>query len=114
MSLVKNDGTIVTTDVEHANTFLKQVIGLMFRKHFEGALVFDLGRERFEGIHMLFVRIPIDVIFLDSGRKIVDVKINLRPWFGAALPRSRFRYAIELPAGTVEKVRLRTGEKLEW
>jgi uncharacterized membrane protein (UPF0127 family) len=114
MSLAKNDGTIVTADVEHANTFLKQVIGLMFRKYFEGALVFDLGRERFEGIHMLFVRIPIDVIFLDSGRKIVEVKTNLRPWFGAALPRSRFRYAIELPAGTIEKFGLENGQCISW
>jgi uncharacterized membrane protein (UPF0127 family) len=114
MSLAKNDGTIVSADVEHANTFLKQVIGLMFREHFEGALVFDLGRERYEGIHMLFVRMPIDVVFLDSGRNIVDVKANLRPWFGAALPGSKFRYAIELSAGTIEKFGLKNGQCLSW
>ncbi len=114
MSLTKNDGTVISANVEQANTFLKKVIGLMFRKSFEGALIFDMGYNAYDGIHMLFVRMPIDVLFLDQDKNIVDVKTNIKPWFGSAFPRSRFRYAIELPAGTAEKVGLKAGERLAW
>jgi uncharacterized membrane protein (UPF0127 family) len=114
MSLTTNDGRIVTGCVELADTFIKQVVGLMFRKSFEGALIFDMGRETYDGIHMLFVRFPIDVVFLGPDKKIVDVKAGLRPWTGTAFPNSRFQYAIELPAGTVEKYGLESGESLEW
>lgn len=114
MSLAKIDGTVVSANIEYADTLIKQIVGLMFRTSFEGALVFDLGRERFEGIHMLFVRFPIDVIFLDSNKKIIDVKTSLKPWIGSALPHSRFRYAIKMPAGAVERMALKTGEQLVW
>jgi len=72
------------------------------------------GPETYDGIHMLFVFFPIDVLFLGSDRQIVDLKSNLRPWIGAAFPRSRFQYAIELPAGAINKFRLNIGDKLDW
>lgn len=114
MGLTTGDGRIVSADVELADTFVKKLLGLMFRKSFNGALIFDMGRETYDGIHMLFVRFPIDVVFLGPDRRIVDLKANLRPWLGTAFPKSRFMYAIELPAGTVDKVQLKEGEKLEW
>ncbi len=114
MSLAKSDGMIVAADVELANTYIKRVVGLMFRKSLDGALVFDMGRETYDGIHMLFVRFPIDVVFLSAEKKIVDVKANVRPWVGTAFPRSWFRYAIELPAGAAERYSLKTGEQLAW
>ena len=114
MSLTKIDGTVISANIEHANTFLKKVLGLMFRKSFEGALIFDMGYNAYDGIHMLFVRMPIDVLFLDQDKNVVDVITNLKPWLGSAFPRSRFRYAIELPAGTAEKAGIKAGERLAW
>jgi hypothetical protein len=114
MALVKIDGTMVSESIEHADTFLKKLTGIMLRKNMGGALIFDMGYNAYDGIHMLFVLIPIDVLFLDSDRKIVDLRSNLRPWTGSAFPRSRFRYVIELPAGTVERTALKAGDGLTW
>jgi len=114
MALVKSDGTVVSESVEHADTFLKKLAGVMFRKSLEGALIFDMGHRAYDGIHMLFVRVPIDVVFLDPEKTVIDLKTCLRPWTGSAFPRSRFRYAIELPAGTVEKTAIKTGDRLQW
>lgn len=114
MVLTTGDGRIVSADVELADTYVKQVVGLMFRKSFSGALVFDMGRETYDGIHMLFVGFPIDVIFLSPDKNIVDIKADVKPWIGTAFPKCRFRYAIELPAGTVDKAQLKTGDKLVW
>ncbi len=114
MSLTTVDGRIISSDVELADTFVKQVIGLMFRQSFSGAMVFDMGREAYEGIHMLFVLFPIDVVFLDWNKNIIDLKKNLRPWTGSAFPKSRFRYAVELPAGAIDKAGLKVGDQLQW
>ena len=114
MTLTAEGGRIVSADVEIARSFLSKLLGLMFRKSFTGALIFDMGRETYDGIHMLFVYFPIDVVFLDADRRIVDVKENVRPWVGTAFPKSRFVYAIELPAGTIGRVGLKMGDQLTW
>jgi uncharacterized protein len=111
---VKNGHVVIAANVEFADTFFKRVVGLMFRKGLDGALVFDMGGLTYDGIHMLFVRFPIDVVFLDGDRRIVDVKSHVRPWVGTAFPGARFRYAIELPAGVVDKFSLKVGEQLAW
>lgn len=108
------EGRMVSEDVEIADTFVGQLLGLMFRKSFSGALIFDMGHETYDSIHMLFVRFPIDVLFLGPDKRIVDLKADLRPWFGTAFPRCRFRYAIELPAGAINRFRLKIGDKLDW
>ncbi len=108
------ESRIISDDVEVADTFVKQLLGLMFRPGFKGALVFDMGRETFDGIHMLFVRFPIDVVFLGPDRRVLDMKEDVKPWFGTAFPKSRFYYVIELPAGTIARTELKIGEQLSW
>ncbi len=114
MSLLKSDGTVIAENVELADSYLKKMLGVIFRKSLDGALVFDMGRNAYDGIHMLFVRFPIDVVFLSSDKKIVDLKAGVKPWVGSAFPRSRFWYAIELPAGAVDRFSLKIGEQLVW
>ncbi len=63
---------------------------------------------------MMFVFVPIDVIYLDSARTIVDIKRRLRPWIGTALPRRPARYAIEVPAGAADQQGLKEGDVLVW
>jgi uncharacterized protein len=114
--LRKSDGTVVTSDVEMADTLLKQVVGLMFRKSIPPgyAMIFDLRREQYVSIHMMFVFFPIDIVYLDRDRRIVDVKRRLRPWTGMAVPGKPARYAIEMPAGAAEDHGLEEGETLDW
>jgi len=115
MALTKNDGTIIATSVELANTFVKQTIGLMFRKsipeHY--AMIFDMRREQYIGIHMLFVRFPIDLVYLDTDRQVIDIK-HLKCWTGIAFPSRPARYAIEMHAGTAERSGLQIGDVLNW
>jgi uncharacterized membrane protein (UPF0127 family) len=69
--------------------------------------------EQYIGIHMMFVPFPIDLIFLDEKRQIVDQR-PMRAWIGAAHSRRPARYAIEMPAGTIERCGLKVGDALEW
>lgn len=82
---------------------LKQGLGLMFfpRKKFNFALIFKRERESIIGsaIHMFFVFYPINIIFLNSKKEVVDIKKNLLP-FTMYFPKKPARYIIELPKET--------------
>lgn len=116
--LRKSDGTAVASDVEMADTLFRKITGVMFRRRLPPgfAMIFDMGREMRGDItiHMVFVFVPIDVVFLDRNRTIVDIKRRLRPFVGLAIPKNRARYAIELPAGAADGVALREGDQLTW
>ncbi len=117
-TLKKGDGTVVATDIELADTVLKKTLGVMFRRRLpQGfAMIFDMGLESRAGIaiHMLFVFVPIDVVYLDRDRHIVDTKRHVRPWIGLAWPKKPARYAIEMPSGAADAHELKEGDQLTW
>lgn len=71
------------------------------RSKFDFGLIFKREYESIVGssIHMLFVFYPINVIFLDSNKKVVDIKKRLRP-FTFYSPKKKAKYIIELPIET--------------
>jgi len=61
-------------------------------------------------VHTHFMRFPIDVVFLDSDRRIVSVVKALRPWRLAAAKSAAS--VLELAAGESERLELHEGEAL--
>lgn len=101
----------LATDVEVAQGLLEKARGLMFRSELpdDYAMVFRFDEppwwtidrlERYRSIHMLFVTVPLDVLWLSDG-EVVQAK-TLAPWrgFGAAQADT----VIELPAGAAEGI----------
>ena len=80
---------------------ISKAIGLMFSMNPKN-LVFIFKKERIVPLHMFFVIFPIDVLFLDKNRKVVDLKDNFRP-FTSYTPRAKSKYVIELPKGMIAK-----------
>lgn len=103
--------TVLATEAEVADTFLRRFQGLM------GVPELPLGRalhiEPCTSIHTFFMRIPIDAVFLDASRQVVDVCPAMAPWrmsrvyFGA-------RSVLELPAGTAAASLTQPGDRLEF
>ncbi|HWP62975.1 MAG TPA: DUF192 domain-containing protein [Candidatus Binatia bacterium] len=94
---------LLASDLEVAGSFWARFRGLM------GRAALPPGRGLYlpdNGIHMLFMRFPIDAVFLGrpepSGEcRVVAVRSNLRPWWGL-VPYVRGAVAVlELPAGTI-------------
>jgi uncharacterized membrane protein (UPF0127 family) len=80
-----------------------------------------LGRSQFEpgaalvivpcfAIHTIGMRYPIDVVFVNRQGVAVRILCGLSPWRLAAAAGARA--AIELPAGTVARTDLRTGDRV--
>ncbi len=90
--------------------------GLMFTNKEaveEMPLVFEFKRPGIQSLHMLFVFYPIDVVFLDEKKKVLDIKQNFRP-FRTYTSMKRSKYVIELPEGVVKRSKTEEGDQLEW
>jgi len=93
------------------NVFCK-AFGFMFRfKKPDHALVFIFNNERRADLHMLFVFFPIDVLFLDKNKKVVDIKKGFKP-FAYYAPKAKAQYVVELPVGGLRSTKI--GDRIEF
>ena len=113
--LLKSNGKIIASDMEFARSITSQTLGLMFRKNIKNdyALVFEMRKPKRVSLHMLFVKFPIDVLFLDDSKTITKIA-QLNPWTGRASSGEKIKYIIEMPHGTILKTRLAVGEQLSF
>ena len=101
-------GTILATRLATANSLWAKFVGLMGRASLEPDA--GLWLPDSNGIHMMFMRFPIDAIFvgrLDSGaggaRRVISVHPGLRAWIGL-VPLVRGAHGVlELPVGTIAR-----------
>jgi hypothetical protein len=66
-----------------------------------------------QGIHMIGMKYPIDVAFLDRSGVVVATYANLAPWQRTRLHRKAYQ-ALELPAGTLARTGTVVGDQLTW
>ena len=109
---VGTDEPPVTRRVTVARSFWGRFRGLMGR----ASLADDEGLYlASNSIHMLFMRFPIDALFLsapdtDGVRRVVGVRPTLRPWSGLVMPVKGAQGVVELPAGAIERAGLSVGD----
>jgi uncharacterized membrane protein (UPF0127 family) len=71
------------------------------------------------GIHMLFMRFPIDVVFVaspsdgsDGRRRVLSIRRALRPWRGVVWRIGGAKGVLELPVGTIEASGTAVGDEI--
>ena len=111
---MKKKSNKIELKIELADTNLKKLRGLMFRKKFSHALVFLLNKKTRVGasIHSFLVFFPFDIIWLDED-KIIDLKEKVKPFTFNITPKKPSNVFIELPAGTIKKAGLKKGMKIK-
>ncbi len=110
----KSKGTEVS-HVDMADSFVSRFMGLMFKGSIERGLVLRIpeGRgRRGSGIHMFFMRIPLDVLFLDEEKVVVD-EVHLKPW-QMYNPKKPARFVVELQKGTLKSSGTEIGDELDF
>ncbi len=111
----KRDGVIMA-EIIIADTWVKRLVGLMMKKDFDDILVIAMPFEsRLNGIHTCFMRFPIDVYFLDSSGKLVDLVKSIPPWKTGVYPKKPAKYIVEVKAGkrvNISEVRRKLGREL--
>jgi uncharacterized protein len=110
LRLTKQDGSVVAEPLEIARNFFARGLGLMGRSTLPengGLLIHDCN-----GIHMMFMRFPIDAVFVDKRGVVVKTYERLLPWIGIVPFVWRADKVAELPAGTIRRHVIKPGDQL--
>ena len=62
-------------------------------------------------IHCMFMSIPIDVLYLDKGQRVVGMDRNVRPWRMGHFYR-KVHSVVELPVGALDQSAVEIGDQL--
>lgn len=103
------DGRVVAEHVEVAGGVWQRFMGLMFRAELPAG--HGLALTPCNSIHMFFMRIPLDVVFLDGDGRVLHTCDGIRPWRVSRIVRGA-RTAVELPAGTLRAAGIEKGALL--
>jgi hypothetical protein len=104
---------------EIADTLIKRTRGLMFRKSLpenEGML-FIFDSEKYEGFWMMNMSFPIDIIWINKEKKVVDVTKDAQPCkFSCQVytPKEKAMYVLEVNANFTEEHKVKIGSSLEF
>ena len=101
--------TVLADRARCANTPLSRMQGLLGLRSLETGD--GLVITRCQSIHMFFMRFSIDVIFTDRQGKVVGIVEKIAP-FGLSPIFWKADKAVELPAGTVSRTGVQTGNRL--
>ena len=102
--------SLLASNARVADTFLSRMTGLLNRASLpEGeALIIT----HCQSIHMVFMRFPIDVIFLDKACRVVGLCEQIKPCQFSPIFWTA-QCAIELPAGTIKKTHTALGDQIQ-
>ncbi len=101
--------------VEMADSFSSRFRGLMLKKSLKKGMILKIpeGRGKMgSAIHMFFMRIPLDVIFLDNEKTVLD-QVTLKPW-QTYTPKKAARYVVELKQGNLTSSETEIGDILDF
>ena len=107
----------LATSLEVAGSLWAKFMGLMGRSSLPAGA--GLWLPESNGIHMMFMRFPIDAVFVGgaedgdaSVRPVLSVHPALRAWTGL-VPLVRGAHGVlELPVGTIEGSRTSVGDRI--
>ena len=108
--------TVLAERLETAASLWAKFMGLMGRPSLsDGA---GLWLPASNGIHMMFMRFPIDAVFVskpdgDGARRVLSVHRSLRAWTGIVPLVRGADGVLELPVGTIDRTGTAAGDRLE-
>ncbi len=106
----------VVFDCMIADSFPKQMLGLMYRKSIKKneGMLFIFRREGMYPIWMMNMLFPVDILWIDKKSKVVDIEANAIPcksFFGCKshYPRKRSGYVLEIRSGEAKRRQIKIG-----
>jgi uncharacterized membrane protein (UPF0127 family) len=101
--------TVLANHAADARSIFGRMRG-MLRRNFSDTFDAIIFR-RNNSIHMWFMHMPLDIVFLDEENRVLDVRHTLKPWRFAAKVGSKT--VVELPAGKLAETNTEVGDQLE-
>ena len=106
-------GATLADSLEIATSLWGRFAGLMGRRSLASG--HGLWLSGTNGIHMFFMRFPIDAVFLakaatDGSRSVLAAKRNVRPWTGIVPLVRGADGVLELPVGSIDQTGTTAGD----
>lgn len=105
---VKNRDCVIK-NVAIADTFFSRLIGLMFLQQKDQHALLLKGAP---SIHTCFMFFSLDVLFLDSQKKIIKIFRSVNPWKMTGF-YFKSAYVLEIPIGQLSS-KVEVGDSLEF
>ena len=109
--IIKNTSqqTVLSPHARLCTSLWQKARGLMFSQQKD--LVFVAASEQKIPLHMLFVFYPIDVIYLDAEKRVVEMKESFLP-FTFYNPKHKAQYVLEIKQGTIKRTKTAVNHSL--
>ena len=111
------DSVLATLEIEIADDDYQTQTGLMYRKSMKEnrGMLFIFKEEKPHSFYMKNTEIPLDIIFINSQKKIVSIQKNAKPFDKTSLPsKGPAQYVLEVNAGLSDRWNLKAGDKIEF
>jgi uncharacterized protein len=125
--MFKKDGELTFTDslnnskvkieIQIANSDFDRELGLMFRKQMDEnkGMLFIFPREEKQSFWMRNTFIPLDMIFVNSAKKIVTIHRNTQTLSDQSYPSTApAQYVLEVNGGYCSKHNINEGDKINF
>ena len=104
---------------EVVSAFAEREKGLMFRESLaeDRGMLFIFEEEGLYSFWMKNMRFPLDIIWLDLNKKIVEIKENVLPCSESCetlSPENKARYVLEVNAGFTRRNKIKVGESVRF
>ena len=108
--------TVLADRLETAGSLWAKFMGLMGRPSLSSGAALWLPESN--GIHMMFMRFPIDAVFVskpgaDGSRTVKSLHRNLRAWTGLVPLVRGADGVLELPVGTIDASGTAVGDRVQ-
>ena len=110
-------GRNIRITVELAQTTPQRVRGLMYRRELpqSGGMLFIFDREEVQSFWMKNTYIPLDMVFIDSDKKVVGVVHNAEPLTETSRRvDAPSRYVLEVNGGFAKKHGIEAGTRVRF
>lgn len=112
----ENDSVLVRLDIEIADNEYKRETGLMYRHTMaeNQGMFFVFKDERPLSFYMKNTEFPLDIIYFNSEKEIVNIQKNAKPYDQTSLPSDApSQYVLEVNGGLSDKWKLTKGDKFQ-
>ncbi len=112
MIINKTKNRVLSENKKICKDIFSKSLGLMFQKY-KMPLIFINKKEAYTPLHMWFVFYPIDVLYLNKNKKIIEMKQNFRP-FSYYSPKKKAMYIVEIKEETIKRSGIKLGDVIDF
>lgn len=113
----RNGQEVAKIDIEIADTQADITQGLMYRQQMDEdhGMLFLMPSTEEQSFWMLNTEIPLDIIFVDDDKRIINVAANTTPRsLDPVSSTAPARYVLEVNGGYAQRKGLAPGDSLSW